>query len=74
MSVGERGEHIAVPPDRKAAALAVLDRHPCVVPSSVRYTGTHLLFAVDLGALPPGDGPAVCEVIRRDIERAARRP
>lgn len=72
---GIRTEGVPVHLEHKAAALAVLDRHPCVVPSSVRYTGTHLLFAIDLGALPAGDGPAVCEVIRRDIERAAtRRP
>ena len=72
---GLRIEGVPVHLEHKAAAIAVLDRHACVVPDSVRYTGTHLLFGVDLGALPAGDGPAVCEVIRRDIERATtRRP
>jgi hypothetical protein len=34
-----------------------------------RYHSGHLHFTIDLGALPPGDGPAVELVIRREIER-----
>lgn len=72
---GHRGESVQVHPEHKGAAIAVLDRHPCVVPESVRYTGTTLMFAVDLGKLPPGDAPAVCGMIKADIERACgRRP
>jgi hypothetical protein len=72
---GHRTESIAVHPEHKGAAIAVLDAHPCVLPESVRYSGTMLQWAVDLAALPDGDAPAVCGMIRRDIERAiARRP
>jgi hypothetical protein len=46
MSVGERGEHIAVPPDRKGAAIAVLDKgcgpQPEVVP---RVEPAHITIA-----------------------------
>jgi hypothetical protein len=68
---GYRTESLAVHQEDKAAALAALDRHPCVV--SARYNGTVLTWSVDLGALPEGDGPAVCEVIRRDVLKAVRR-
>lgn len=72
---GQRGESMSVHPEHKGTAIAVLDAHPCVIPSSVRYNGTTLLWAVDLATLPDGDAPAVCGMIRRDIERAiARRP
>lgn len=75
MSVGERGEHIAVPPDRKGAAIAVLDKHPCVLPESVRYAGTILYFKIDMGKVPNGEAPSIGGVILRDIALAiARRP
>lgn len=69
---GMRCEGMPIHLEHKAAAIAVLDRHGCVIQETVRYTGTHLLWAVDLGQLPEGDGPAVCEVIRRDIDAAIR--
>lgn len=72
---GHRGESVQVHPEHKGAAIAVLDKHACVDATSVRYTGTTLYFAVDLALLPDGDAPAVCGMIKADIERAiARRP
>lgn len=50
-------------------ARAVLAKHDCVCPNETRYHSGHLHFTIDLGTIPPGDGPAVELVIRREIER-----
>jgi hypothetical protein len=60
---------IAIAVEHVAHARKVLERHDCVRPEETRYHSGHLHFTIDLGALPPGDGPAVELVIRREIER-----
>jgi hypothetical protein len=52
------------------AARAVLARHACVAEGSVRYDGERLCFDLELSSLPPGDGPAVELVLRREVEGA----
>lgn len=48
---------------------AVLARHGCVKHDETRYHSGHLFFTLDLAVLPPGDGPCVEGVLRREIER-----
>lgn len=72
MARGFRFCPIAVDRENESKARAVLLRHGAVVPGSVRHDGWRLNYQLDLGALPDGDGPAVEEVIRREIEQAVR--
>lgn len=55
--------------EHAAHGRAVLARHGCVKQDETRFHSGHLHFTLDLGALPPGDGPCVEAVIRREIER-----
>jgi hypothetical protein len=55
------------------AARRALARHGAVVEGSVSYDGERIVWHLDLGRLPPGDGPSVEAVIVRAIEAEARR-
>lgn len=70
MARGYRFCPVAVDREHEGKARAVLLKYGAVVPGSVRYDGWRLNYQLNLGALPDGDGPAVEEVIRRDIEKA----
>lgn len=72
MAKGFRFCPVALDREHESKARAVLLQHGAVVPGSVRYDGWRLNYQLDLGALADGDGPAVEECIRRDIDRAIR--
>lgn len=67
MTRGFRFCPVPIHREQEAAARAVLSRHAAVVPESVRFDGWRINYQLDLAALPDGDGPAVEEVIRREI-------
>lgn len=56
----------------EGAARAILAKHPSVVAETIRFSGEHLSWSLDLSLLPEGDGPAIELVLVRDIERAAK--
>jgi hypothetical protein len=73
--MGARGYRrctMSLTPEQADVARQVLAAHGCVEPASVRYSGQHLSWSIDLASLPDGDGPAVELVIVRAIERAVR--
>lgn len=58
--------------EHEAVARAELAKHRCVEPGTVRFSGGHLSFSIDLAMLPDGDGPSVEGVILRAIEAATK--
>ena len=58
--------------EHEAVARVVLAKHPSVVESTIRFSGEHLSWSLDLSVLPDGDGPAVELVLVREIERASK--
>ena len=53
--------------ERVDAARAVLAKHDCVDPESIRYDGYRLTYRMDLARIGEGDGPCVEQVIATEI-------
>lgn len=69
---GYRRCTLALHHEHEGVARQALALHVCVEPGTVRFTGGHLSFSIDLALIPNGDGPSVEGVILRDVERACK--
>ena len=70
MSKGYRFCSIPVARESVANALLVLQRYRFIADGSAKESPGGVAYTIDLGALPPGDGPAIELMVRREVERA----